>query len=186
MQLVCQRNSLNRRDVTDQEIAELSEILTVQENKGGAPHCQSRVQMPRTRGEAWQRPYVFERVSSSPNSLNKYNLARKVFSAHARSPGALTGRCENIGDVFLFSSLAVSGWKSACSLFRRALQVSTGTNGRLGAWRPGNVMAHVIEFYMPARFKPKVKWVPQEQRGKVIAFPSDLKESARYLMRVCD
>jgi hypothetical protein len=37
MQLVGQRNSLNRHDVTDQEIAELSEILTVQENKGGAP-----------------------------------------------------------------------------------------------------------------------------------------------------
>jgi hypothetical protein len=44
--------------------------------------------------------------------------------------------------------------------------------------RPGNVMAHVIEFYIPARFEPKVKWVPQEQCGKVIAFPSDLKESA--------
>jgi hypothetical protein len=37
MQLVGQRNSLNRHDVTDQEIAELSEILTVQENRGGAP-----------------------------------------------------------------------------------------------------------------------------------------------------
>src|ERR1700680_414754 len=35
MQLVCQRNSLNRRGVTAREIAELSEILTVQENKGG-------------------------------------------------------------------------------------------------------------------------------------------------------
>jgi hypothetical protein len=34
MQLVCQRNSLNRRDVTAKEIAEPSEILTVQENKG--------------------------------------------------------------------------------------------------------------------------------------------------------
>jgi hypothetical protein len=39
-------------------------------------------------------------------------------------------------------------------------------------------LAQVIEFYIPARFKPKVKWVPQEQRGKVIAFPSVLKESA--------
>jgi hypothetical protein len=39
-------------------------------------------------------------------------------------------------------------------------------------------MAEVIEFYIPARFKPKVKWAPQEQRGKVIAFPSVLKESA--------
>ncbi len=36
MQLVCQGNSLNRRDVTAQEIAELSEFLTSQENKGGA------------------------------------------------------------------------------------------------------------------------------------------------------
>jgi hypothetical protein len=40
-------------------------------------------------------------------------------------------------------------------------------------------MAPVIEFYIPARFKPMVKWVPQEQRGKVIAFPSDLKKSAQ-------
>jgi hypothetical protein len=34
MQLVGQRNSLNRHDVTDQEIDELSEILTVQKNEG--------------------------------------------------------------------------------------------------------------------------------------------------------
>jgi hypothetical protein len=39
-------------------------------------------------------------------------------------------------------------------------------------------MAQVIEFYIPARFKPTAKWVPQEQRGKVIAFRSDLKKSA--------
>jgi hypothetical protein len=32
MQLVCQRNSLNRRSFTFQEIAELSEILTAQKN----------------------------------------------------------------------------------------------------------------------------------------------------------
>ena len=40
------------------------------------------------------------------------------------------------------------------------------------------VMAQVIEFYIPSRFKPKVKWVPMEQRGKIIAFPTDLKRSA--------
>jgi hypothetical protein len=34
MQLVCQRNSLNWCVFTAQEIAELSEILTVQENNG--------------------------------------------------------------------------------------------------------------------------------------------------------
>jgi hypothetical protein len=32
MQLVCQRNSLNRRSFTVKENAELSEILTVQKN----------------------------------------------------------------------------------------------------------------------------------------------------------
>ncbi len=39
-------------------------------------------------------------------------------------------------------------------------------------------MAQVIEFYIPARFKPKVKWVPPQQRGKILAFPTDLKKSA--------
>ena len=36
MQLVCQRNSLNRRSFTVQENAELSEILTVQKNAMGS------------------------------------------------------------------------------------------------------------------------------------------------------
>jgi hypothetical protein len=39
-------------------------------------------------------------------------------------------------------------------------------------------MAQVIEFYIPTRFKPKVKWVPAEQRGKILTFPTDLKKSA--------
>jgi hypothetical protein len=39
-------------------------------------------------------------------------------------------------------------------------------------------MAHVIEFYTPTRFKAKLKGVTQEQRGKIIAFPSDRKKSA--------
>jgi len=39
-------------------------------------------------------------------------------------------------------------------------------------------MAQVIEFYIPARFKPKVKWMPLEQRGKILWFPADLKKSA--------
>jgi hypothetical protein len=34
MQLVCQPNSLNRRSFTQQAIAEVSEILTVQKTKG--------------------------------------------------------------------------------------------------------------------------------------------------------
>jgi hypothetical protein len=32
-------------------------------------------------------------------------------------------------------------------------------------------VARVIEFYIPDRFKRKVKWVPPEGRGKVIPFP---------------
>jgi hypothetical protein len=32
--------------------------------------------------------------------------------------------------------------------------------------RPGNVMAHMIEFYVPMCSKPKLKWVPREQSGK--------------------
>lgn len=39
-------------------------------------------------------------------------------------------------------------------------------------------MAQVIEFYIPSSFKPKVKWTPADQRGKLLAFPTDLKKSA--------
>jgi hypothetical protein len=41
-----------------------------------------------------------------------------------------------------------------------------------------SVMAQVIEFYVPASYKPKVKWIPPERRGKVIEFRADLKKSA--------
>jgi hypothetical protein len=39
-------------------------------------------------------------------------------------------------------------------------------------------MAQVIEFYVPARFHKKVKWIPREQRGKMIKFPANLEKSA--------
>jgi hypothetical protein len=31
-------------------------------------------------------------------------------------------------------------------------------------------MANVIEFYVPVRFRKAVKWVPQQQRGRVLEF----------------
>jgi hypothetical protein len=33
-------------------------------------------------------------------------------------------------------------------------------------------MARVIEFYVPQDFKPMARWVPPDQRGKVVEFPS--------------
>jgi hypothetical protein len=39
-------------------------------------------------------------------------------------------------------------------------------------------MAQVIEFYVPERFRKKVKWVPPDQRGKVLEFPADVKKTA--------
>jgi len=39
-------------------------------------------------------------------------------------------------------------------------------------------MAQVIEFYIPNRFRKKVRWVPPEQRGKVLEFPVEIKKSA--------
>ena len=46
-------------------------------------------------------------------------------------------------------------------------------------WRDRRMaMAQVIEFYIPSRFKPRVKWIPTERRGRVLAFPSAIKKSA--------
>ena len=39
-------------------------------------------------------------------------------------------------------------------------------------------MAKVIEFYVPDRFRKTGPWIPPEQRGKVIEFPSPQKKSA--------
>jgi len=44
--------------------------------------------------------------------------------------------------------------------------------------QPEGFMAQVIEFYIPTRFKQKMKWVPAQQRGKLTDFPSKLKKSA--------
>jgi hypothetical protein len=39
-------------------------------------------------------------------------------------------------------------------------------------------MGKMIEFYIPERYKKKAKWVPPEQRGKLLSFVPDVKKSA--------
>ncbi len=39
-------------------------------------------------------------------------------------------------------------------------------------------MAKVIEFYVPVRFRKVLKWVPQQQRGRVLEFPVAQKRTA--------
>ncbi len=41
-----------------------------------------------------------------------------------------------------------------------------------------DVMAKVIEFYIPTRFHGRVKLAPLAQRGKVLEFPAELRKSA--------
>jgi hypothetical protein len=39
-------------------------------------------------------------------------------------------------------------------------------------------MAQVIEFYIPPRFRKPMKWIPSDQRGKVLEFPAEIRKSA--------
>ena len=39
-------------------------------------------------------------------------------------------------------------------------------------------MANVIEFYVPVRFRKPVKWVTQQQRGRVLELPLGQKRTA--------
>jgi len=39
-------------------------------------------------------------------------------------------------------------------------------------------VARVIKFYIPTNFSKRVKWVPPQQRGKVIEFCPPAKKSA--------
>jgi hypothetical protein len=40
------------------------------------------------------------------------------------------------------------------------------------------IVAKVIEFYIPTKFAKRVKWIPAQQRGKVIEFCLPTKKSA--------
>jgi hypothetical protein len=40
-----------------------------------------------------------------------------------------------------------------------------------------NLMARIIEFHIPSDFKPKVKGVPQVERGRLVVFPDNLKKT---------
>ena len=42
----------------------------------------------------------------------------------------------------------------------------------------GRVMAKVIKFYVPDKFRKKQLWISAEQRGKLIQFPLAEKKSA--------
>jgi hypothetical protein len=42
-------------------------------------------------------------------------------------------------------------------------------------------MAKIIEFHIPVKFQKKVKWVPSEERGRLIEFPIVIKKSAKVL-----
>jgi hypothetical protein len=39
-------------------------------------------------------------------------------------------------------------------------------------------MAKVIEFYVPARFRKVLEWMPQQQRGRVLEFSVVQKRTA--------
>jgi hypothetical protein len=39
-------------------------------------------------------------------------------------------------------------------------------------------VARVIEFYIPANFSKRTKWIPPQERGKVIEFALPTKRSA--------
>jgi hypothetical protein len=53
-----------------------------------------------------------------------------------------------------------------------------GSEDGWAAWDRRVVVAKVIEFYIPAGFRRKFKWIPPEQRGKMIEFRADLRKSA--------
>ena len=44
--------------------------------------------------------------------------------------------------------------------------------------KAGMTMAKIIEFYIPNKFRKRVKWVSPEQRGRIIESPSEMKKSA--------
>jgi hypothetical protein len=42
----------------------------------------------------------------------------------------------------------------------------------------GGCMAKIIEFYIPQSFRKVAKWLPPNERGKVLEFPMAVRQSA--------
>jgi hypothetical protein len=42
----------------------------------------------------------------------------------------------------------------------------------------GRFVAKIIEFYVPSTFRKSGKWVPPEERGKIIEFVPETKKTA--------
>ena len=42
----------------------------------------------------------------------------------------------------------------------------------------GGCMAEIIEFYIPQRFRKVSKWLPPNERGKLLEFPALVRKSA--------
>ena len=42
----------------------------------------------------------------------------------------------------------------------------------------GSAVAKIIEFYVPTRFSKREKWIPAEERGRVIEFCPPAKKTA--------
>jgi hypothetical protein len=55
----------------------------------------------------------------------------------------------------------------------------TGCIERTGpGWQRVIRMAKIIEFYIPINFRKNDKWIPSEERGKIIEFSLPTKKSA--------
>jgi hypothetical protein len=67
---------------------------------------------------------------------------------------------------------------SAHALGEHSRRVNTGTKDHKLVQKNADVVAHVIAFYIPARFKPKPKGVTDEQRGCVCDKQEEAQKSS--------
>lgn len=60
----------------------------------------------------------------------------------------------------------------------RSIPFGLGRSGRRRRKAGGQLVADVVEFYIPSTFQNRLKWTPPEQRGKLIDFCMPAKKSA--------
>jgi hypothetical protein len=79
----------------------------------------------------------------------------------------------------------------AIRLSKRHGSATSGSSrkNRFGSWRAfslaapvreylGGCMTKIIEFYIPQRFRKVSKWLPPDERGKLLEFPVAVRKSA--------
>lgn len=86
-------------------------------------------------------------------------------------------RIQPVGSILLSTAKFARMWVGSNVTGKAVLRDFFSVSGFPAGVGTDRVMAKIIEFYVPNRFRPTTKWVPPIRRGQVIEFYTPKKSA---------